>query len=223
MRYSSGQLWAITAFASLVYLALGAAGVLSGGNLLDVFWNLSSVIPLLVIGGWIFEQRIWRWNWLHRLRLVSTPVVIGTWQGLMLSDWKQEGSDTPIAPRTVYLTVVQTAVTIKVRLLTDESSSDLLHGLVEIGSSGYPTITYAYLNEPELALQQTRSRMHHGAAMVKIIDDPAAMLEGSYWTDRKTSGTLRFAAHNSRVAQTFEQARALEYGSPRPVGVLEWR
>lgn len=220
MRYSSGQIWAITAFVALVYLALGVVGVLSGGNLLDVFWSLSSIVPLLVIAGWLFEQRGWRWTWLHRINLVRTPVVIGTWKGVMQSDWKEEGSDTPIPPRTVYLTVQQTAVTVKVRLLTDESSSDLLYGLVERGSSGYPTITYAYLNEPALPLQQTRSRIHHGAAMIKIIGDPATMLEGDYWTDRKTTGTLTFEAHNPQIAQTFEQAAKLTYDRPRPVGVL---
>ena len=90
---------------------------------------------------------------------------------------------------------------------------------MELGSSGYPTISYAYLNEPALALQQTRSRIHHGAAMIKIIGDPATRLEGNYWTDRKTTGTLTFEAHNPQIAQTFEQAVHLTYGQPRSVGI----
>lgn len=219
MRYSSGQVWAVTAFAALVYLALVILGVASGGNVLDIAWNLSSIVPLLVIGGWLFELRGWRWQRLHP-HLVSTPVVIGTWRGIMQSDWIDPDTGKPIPPRTVYLAISQSAVSLSVRLLTDESTSDLLNGQVAKQPSGYPVLAYTYRNEPALSLQRTRSQIHHGAAMINIVGDPATKLDGVYWTDRRTTGTLTFGEHSPTISQTYEQATQLAYGQPRPVGLL---
>ena len=102
----------------------------------------------------------------------------------MQSDWKDPETGTPIPPRTVYLAIQQTAVSLAVRLLTDESTSDLLNGQVATQPSGYPALTYTYRNEPALALQQTRSQIHHGSAMINIIGDPA---EGSKATTGPTA------------------------------------
>lgn len=220
MRYSSGQIWAIVAFASLVYLALGVVGVLSGANPLDVFWNLSSVVPVLVIGGVWFEGWGWRWQLLHRIRLVRTPVVIGTWRTAMESSWTNPETGAPIGPRTVYLVIEQTAISVSVRLLSDESSSELLHGLVTRRGSGQPLIAYTYRNEPAVALQRTRSRIHLGAAHIKIIGDPATALDGDYWTNRDTVGTLTSDEHSPHLAQTFAEALKLSYGPPKPVGIF---
>lgn len=219
MRYSSGQVWAVTAFVSLVYIGLGLVGVTSGGGLM-VFSDASNIVPALVIVGWLFEQWGWRWAPLHQVGLVSTPVVIGTWKGTLESSWVNPKTNHTDPPKTVYLAIRQTAVSISVRLLTNESASDLLHGLVGKRPSGYPAISYTYRNEPHLALQQTSSRIHHGAADIEIIGAPATALEGVYWTDRQTDGTLTFRQHTPHVAQTYGHATRLTYGPPHPVGVL---
>ena len=151
---------------------------------------------------------------LHRVGLVNTPVVIGTWRGQLKTFWKTEAGETP-PPTTVYLTVRQTATTVRVRLLTEESASEQVAGTITTTDSGYPAISYTYRNEPDLEQRRTKSQIHYGAALLRIEGRPATGLDGHYWTDRESWGSLR-------IAQSYNEAAMLKYGSPKPAGVFTY-
>ena len=88
--------------------------------------------------------------------------------------------------------------------------------------AGYPAISYTYRNEPDLRYRQNNvSPIHYGGTILEILGDPATGLRGRYWTDRGSSGELRFSEQSPKTAQTFGQASALTYGPPRSVGVLD--
>jgi hypothetical protein len=219
VRLSSTQTWAIVGLASLVWLGLSVFGVTSGGGL-AVVWSLRDIIPGLLFVFALYERWGWRWQPLHRIRVATTPVIIGTWRGELTSDWEDE-SGTKLAPFTVYLSINQTLTTIAVQLLSLESSSVPVAGGLAKTETGFPAIGYLYRNRPGVVLRQGRSRMHYGGAMIEIVGDPASGLNGEYWTDRKTIGSFTLCEHSPVIAQTQGEAEKLTFGPPRPVGVLD--
>lgn len=219
MKLSSSQVWAIIGLASLIWLALSIVGATSGGGISVVF-DLADIIPALIFGWWLYERWGWRWGPLHDIGLLTTPVVIGTWRGTLESLWQDPKTGQRPDPKTVYLAVGQTATSVSVRLLTDESSSDQIAGGITPAESCFPAISHNYRNKPQLELRQQISLIHYGAAIIEIEGRPATGLNGEYWTDRNSSGTFTFREHAPSVAQTFAQAQQLRYGTPRPVGIL---
>ena len=221
MRFGTAQVWAVIGFASLIWLALSAVGVTSGGGLQLVF-SLKDVIPALIFVAFVFERWLWRQQLFHRVGVVTTPVVIGTWRGDLHSFWKENEDDDAQPVRTVYLAIRQTAMTITVRLLSDEAVSEHIAGNVVRLDSGYPSISYIFRGEPQLRFRKGNvSPMYYGAARVEIVGDPATELNGPYWTDRETTGQVRFTEHSPVVAQTFDEAAAMAFGPPAPVGVVD--
>ena len=221
MRLTSSQVWAIVGFASLVWLALSVVGVSSGGGSSVVF-SLADIIPALLFVGFLHERWLWRHAWFHRSRIIPTPVVIGTWRGELESFWEHPETHERPPVKTVYLTIRQTAMTISVRLLTNESASEQVGGMVVKDEAGYPAISYNYRNEPEARYRENNvSPIHYGAALLNIVGDPAQRLKGHYWTDRKSHGEFRFCEQNSHIAQDFAEAETFTYGPPRQVGVLD--
>jgi SMODS-associating 2TM, beta-strand rich effector domain len=221
MRLTSSQTWAIVGFASLLWLALSAVGLASGGGP-AVILTFADVIPALLLLGSIFERWLWRWPLLHLIGLNATPVVIGTWRGDLESFWEDPVTKARPPIKTVYLTIRQTATTVTARLVTNESASEQIAGLVTKGESGYPAISYNYRNEPDLKFRENNvSPIHYGGAIIEIVGDPATRLKGRYWTDRSSRGEFTFGQHSPEIAQSFEEAEAMTFGAPRPVGVFD--
>lgn len=209
------RVWSLVAITAAVWLALAAASVVSGNT--DALSVIVDLLPLILLVGLAFERRGWRAQWFHP-KWVATPVIIGTWRGELAY-----GDDQDQAPerKPVYLAVRQSLTTASVRLLSDESTSELVAGGVRTGESGHPTVAYIYRNKPRIGLRHERSNIHYGGALVEILGDPATGLDGEYWTERRTKGSLSFREHTPRIAQTYEEAATLDYWKPRPLRVLE--
>lgn len=54
---------------------------------------------------------------------------------------------------------------------------------------GQQHLIYTYLNEPDAVVRE-RSQIHYGSARL-LIDNSAKLMNGNYWTDRKSIGTIR--------------------------------
>jgi SMODS-associating 2TM, beta-strand rich effector domain len=220
VRLTSSQTWTIVGIASLIWLSLSIVGTTNGGGL-SVVWSLKDVIPALLSGAWVYERWLWRFSPIHRVGLIRTPVVIGTWKGDLASFWTDPTTGERRDPKTVYLTIEQTATTVSVRLLTNESASEQVAGMMSKTEAGHPALSYTYRNRPELRFREGNiSPIHYGSALLEIVGDPATALVGSYWGDRKGSrGEMRFTKHAAEIAQTFNDAERLQYKAPRPVGI----
>jgi hypothetical protein len=204
--FSTLQAWTFVGIASVIWLALSIVGAVNGGP--GVILALSDLIPLLLILASAFERWGWRWQRLHP-HLVGQPVVSGTWRGDLESFWADPdrgGQHPPI--KTVYLTIRQTLTTVFVRLLTDESASDQMAGSVQKTPSGNWVISYTYANTPKLGLRK-QSPLHLGGAALTIYGEPATRIEGEYWTDRDSKGTLTMAVRVPAIAPGFAEAQAL--------------
>ena len=180
----------VQAVATVVVLVFAAGIWLTGGRV-DVGWLRFFAAAVLVATGllWVWERYLWRIPLIQRLGVVPRNLT-GTWKGLLESFWEDPASGERVPAKLVYLVVRQTASTVSVILLTDESRSVSSLGVVSRGA-GVASLDYLYLNRPESKVE-SRSRMHHGSASLDITGRPATRLRGRYWTDRDTKGELDF-------------------------------
>lgn len=207
---SKPQVWTIVGIACLIWLALIGAGVVTDN--LDAFARISSLVPILLGGAALFERWGWRWNPLHP-HIVRTPVLRGTWRGLLRSEWVDPETEQGIPPKTVYLSVDQTLQTVRTRLLTDESASEQVAGTISERWPGQLVLTSIYVNTAQIHLRP-KSPTHGGGLLLTLYAEPRLRLEGEYWTERLTKGSLDFRDHSSTVAESYEHAASLDYGQP---------
>lgn len=207
---SKPQTWTVVGIACLIWLALLAAGIVTGN--FGAFGRISSIVPILLGGAALFERWAWRWKPLHP-HVVRTPVLRGTWRGTLRSEWVDPETGQVVRPKTVYLSVDQTLQTVRTRLLTGESSSEQVAGTISERWPGQLVLTSIYVNTAQIHLRP-KSPTHGGGLLLTLYAEPRLRLEGEYWTERLTKGSLDFRGHSSTIAESFEHAASLDYDQP---------
>jgi hypothetical protein len=143
----------------------------------------------------------------ERLSSVSRDL-LGTWKGLTISDWhiKAEGRRKS-GSFTCFMVIDLVSGELRVNWffpagvvyasavrLTQESEGRRLSVIYE--STGR-------------SRQATQTPDHRGAAVLEATATPATLIEGPYWTDRQTNGTLTFNRRVPAKARSFDEAAAL--------------
>lgn len=199
------QLSAVLLVAAVVWGFL----LLIDGVAVSIAWlrPLSTVSGTLVFLLAAFDLWLWR---LPILRgwFVKRPDVTGTWWGTIKSNWIDPSTGKQIGPIEGCVVIHQTFSALSMRLMTRESSSELLGAEILKNSDGVFKIAGVYRNEPRQSVRH-RSPIHHGAILLQIIGTPATGLKGHYWTDRNTAGELEMIDHQKPVATDFESASRL--------------
>lgn len=142
----------------------------------------------------VFSRYLWSVCTLHGW-FVERPDLRGTWKGELVSDWvdPQTGSRRPAIA--CYVGVAQSLFRLNLHLMTPESASDFIaHAIRPLrGSTAYEVIG-VYQNTPDVHLRQERSPIHFGTLKLETHGPSRSRpqrLEGEYWTDRKTFGTMK--------------------------------
>lgn len=201
------QLSTLIAAAAIVWAALLLVeGVAVGVEFARPF---NRVIGVLVILLWVCERWAWRWQWLHPW-FVATPVLHGTWRGTIVSTWVNPETGREIAPIEAYVAITQTASTIRMRVMTPESGSELLGASIVFEADGLPRLYGTYRNTPRQEVRH-RSPIHHGGLFLDVHGEPPQHLEGQYWTDRQTNGSIAFDARSRKIYRRFDDARTGKY------------
>jgi hypothetical protein len=171
------------------------------------FRPFSTVVGLLLLLLVAFD--LWAWR-LRVLRgwFVPRPDIRGTWCVELHSDWKDPTTKDVVAPIAAYLVIRQTFSTLSLRMLTPESSSELVAAEINKAADGTYRLAAVYRNEPKLSVRD-RSPIHYGAIVLDVQGDPVKDLVGYYWTDRSTRGELRSVAQHATIASSFDEARTL--------------
>jgi hypothetical protein len=191
--YTAVAVWAI---------ALLLSGQKPSLDLLRPFSTVTSVVLLL---GVAFELWLWKLRFLHGW-LVKRPVIEGTWRAELRSNWK-DATGAAISPVEGYVVIRQTFLNLSLRLLTKESSSHLVGAEIVCSADGLYCVSGVYRNEPRYQ-DRDHSEIHYGAVWLEVIDRPARMLQGHYWTDRNTAGEMRLTERQKNKFQDFESAKA---------------
>jgi len=191
-----------------VVVIVFALGIWATGGKPDLGWLrfYSAAVLIATALLWLWETLLWKIRPAQHFRAVPRDVS-GTWKGTLESLWKASETGTSPARMAAYLVVRQTASTVSVVLLTNESRSASSLGSVSTGLDT-PTLDYMYLNRPDPRFEN-QSRMHHGSTQLDITGQPATRLRGRYWTDRNSRGELDFVERTKHKADDFEQAASL--------------
>lgn len=179
-------------------------GVAVNGTWFRPFSTVVGVLLLLLV---IFDIWAWRWRLFHGW-FVPRPDLRGTWRVELQSNWKNPETNVGVGPIVAYLVIRQTFSTLSVRMLTAESTSELVAAEINKASDGTYRLVAVYRNEPKLSVRD-RSPIHYGAFVLDVQGDPAKDLVGHYWTDRNTRGEVRTLARHGSIASSFKDARTL--------------
>lgn len=153
----------------------------------------------------IFDLWLWRLPLLHGW-FVKRPVLSGTWHVLIRSNWKDPATGAVIAPVEGYMVVRQTLSTLSMRLITAESSSELVGTEIVCAIDGTYCVSGVYRNEPRFEAR-AKSPIHYGAVWLKVSQEPTKQLFGQYWTDRQTAGEMELTDQQQKKFGTFQSAR----------------
>lgn len=201
-------------------LLLGAMawGVLLviGGVSVSISWikPLSTVTGLLLILLGAFDRWLWRLPILQGW-FVDRPDIRGTWRAKLDSSWLDTSTGEASAPITAYIVVRQTYTSLSLRLMTKESSSELVGAQFRKSSDGVFQLAGVYRNEPRQMLRQ-QSPIHYGAILLEVRGKPVNALTGHYWTDRNTNGEI-YLENRLRKIFTGYEAAAMEFSSVLPI------
>jgi hypothetical protein len=164
-----------------------------------------------VAGGivWIFDR--WSWSWPLVRLLVKRPDLRGTWKGAIASEWVSPQTNARLAAIPTFIVVTQTATSLHVRQLTDESESITLAAAIVDDADDAHSVVGVYRNEPQSRVRD-RSPIHLGALRLRV--GGADELGGDYWTDRNSRGQLTLKRISKKKAKSLADAQKLAAKAP---------
>lgn len=157
----------------------------------QIFSFIGSAISGAVFLRYIFMKYLWKWKSLRGLESIhQIPFLEGVWEGINDST----GNDrTPEDRKKIPVTykVCQPDIhTISITRISDEGRSKSFAETVLRETNGSYQLAYSYITENSAAVQP-RSPMSYGTAKLHYTKGTPDILEGNYWTDQKTTGTVR--------------------------------
>lgn len=190
----------------VIAAVLWGAALLFAGVAIKVTWfqPFSVVVGVLVLILAAFDLWLWRMSWL-RGWFVHRPCIRGTWKAILQSQWTdpQTGKAPPAIE--AYIAIRQTYSMLSMRLMTEESTSEILGAEMVRAPDDTYRVAGVYRNEPRLSVRE-RSPIHYGAVLLQVEGDPASRLAGHYWTDRSSRGEVVASTHSATVFPNFDAA-----------------
>jgi hypothetical protein len=166
---------------------------------------LSTVITVVLWAVLAFDLWLWKLPFLHGW-FVKRPVIDGTWKVEIRSNWTDPATGIRIPPVDGYMVIRQTFSTLSLRLLTKESSSELVGTEIACSADGLYCVSGVYRSEPRFEVRD-RSPIHYGAVWLKIIEEKEKKVIGHYWTDRESAGEMELSNRQREKFQTFQSAQ----------------
>lgn len=176
----------------------GSASVL---DLVNVAKKFPQAVTIYMILSVLFTKWAWRWK-IFKGWLVQIPDIQGTWKGSIISTWTDPTTGGKLGSITAILAIKQSFNKIDCFLFTKESSSYSTAAEINTDQSGNLYLNYNYTNRPKASVRE-KSEIHDGAAILQIIKTPSRLLEGEYWTSRKSTGDMKFQFETKVVAEKF--------------------
>jgi hypothetical protein len=180
--------YALAAYSSLVLFVAALVQGLDPRNFLDILRLVPVVATADGIAYFVFAAWLWRWKHLQGW-LIPFPDLNGTWQGYIQTNWKDVEGKTPGYIPAI-LTIKQSFGRLSCVMRTGEMEShSYIEGFCIDRDAQVRRLCYSYTSRPKATLRE-RSTPHDGTMLLNIIGEPVQKLEGEYWTQRQTTGTV---------------------------------
>ena len=171
----------------------------------DYLLPYSLVVSGVILIITVFKNWIWAWPILQGW-FVDRPDIRGTWEAELKSTYIDPVTNQITAPITCYVTVRQTLNTLSFRLMSDKSNSKILAHTFIKSEDGTYQMAGVYINTPKFEQRSILSQIHYGSVFLQINGAQPTSLEGHYWTDRNTCGSLTLTKKHNIVCYTYEEA-----------------
>lgn len=149
-----------------------------------------TALSLVLLFSWVFSVSVWRFPVFQRW-LVRIPVLDGNWEGEIISTWKDSTGKRP-NPIPAKLFICQSLWGVSCKVVTREMTSrSFVAAFFSDPESHEVRLSYSYTSVPSPTVRD-RSAIHLGASVLDWSPETPDSLSGNYWTDRKTTGELRF-------------------------------
>lgn len=182
--------WSKISFAGLTTLNTG-----------DIFQHAWQSAAFLLVIHYIFEHFLWKLKPL-RWFLIKVPNLQGTWKGELVSKWADPQTGEEFQPVDIIVFIRQSFSTISVEVHTDKMESiSYLAGFKTNKETGTQELCYTFSSKAFVATRETNP-WHDGTAKFSIIEGTDIILDGEYWTARKTIGTITLR----RLADTINRS-----------------
>ncbi len=181
-------LFILLGYSGIVWFLFATADGLDMSNLIDFMRPIPKVVTADLFLYTFFSKWGWRWRLLQGW-LVPFPNLNGTWEGVIQTNWKDKNENIP-GPIPSVLTIKQTFGHVSCVMRTSEMESySYAEGFRIDNERQIRQLCYSYTSKPNSSLRD-RSTPHDGSILFNIIGKPVKKLEGEYWTQRQTTGTV---------------------------------
>lgn len=199
---------AIVIYSILIFLLSLVTGASIDKNL---FRWISGVTSLVVILWTVYEKWVWRmWIFKYVAQFLHIPILFGTWKGKLKYKSDENGKSGEVD---VYVAINQTLSSISVRsFFRKPSASKSITAKIEKEEPDRKKLVYIYRSEAPYGKRDT-NRPHDGASVFDVVGNPVKKLLGSYFTERKGTGTIILDKYSSILAENFDDAEKLQYKS----------
>lgn len=188
-------IWVCTLLVSGIGLAIGW----------EAIKKLPDVVTIYIVIALIFTKWAWRLS-IFKGWLVPLPDLQGTWKGTLTSTWVDPATGQRVLPKEIILVVKQTFSSVSCVMYTSESESFSTTAQInEDDESSVFRLSYNYINRSKAVIRD-KSPMHDGAAILRVITKPDKRLDGEYWTNRKTTGEVKFKFESKKLAEGFVES-----------------
>jgi hypothetical protein len=156
---------------------------------------------------WLFDTHLWRRDPFRRI--VKTPDIQGTWRVQLCSAYINPTTGERKDPLVGYVSVSQKLSHLSLRLMTIESNSHLIAHSFLFPDDQAVELTGVYQSDPSIHLRGKVSEIHYGAFKVRISGHPVDRIEGHYWTDRNTTGSILYVERRLEICDRYASAERL--------------
>ena len=185
-------IWSVILFATNTPLKINFEAI---KKLPDVVMVYSILLFIFIKWGWRIPQ-LQGW-------IVPFPDLEGTWEGTLQTTWVDPKTKKTPNPIHLILVIRQSFDSISCVMYTKESNSySTAANFMNEDDSGIKRLSYVYSNRPDASIRD-RSAVHDGAAILTIFSKPKRKLEGEYWTNRKTTGSINLTFKTKELFEGF--------------------
>lgn len=182
--------WIIVAIDLIALIVFVSIKNISFGFNIDTFSLAGMLVSIAWLFWTVFRYILWKIPFLQGW-LVLVPNLNGSWHGKLESTWVDPDTKQSPNPIDTTASIKQSLTKITIDLDTDGMNSTSTVATVKYDPDRRAsTISYVYLSEP-LAKHRKKNVIHYGAAKLTVLKkDKSITLNGTYWTDNKTSGDI---------------------------------